>query len=166
MKASLEVKADPLLKNLASWIDLTENFVPFFVEVLGQQEDKRDWTLRGSALRRFSTKTNSSGYAWQPLTEKYQIEKAKKYPGMPLLVRTGDLFNSLIRNNSFSVVIMDKKKLSFGTLVPYAPHVNWKRSFMGYSEEQKLKIKTLLIQYMKESFKGKREAEKAMRGSK
>lgn len=170
----VKVNAKHVIDAMNTWLDLNENFAPFFIEILGKQNDQRQWTLRGSALKSFSTKTSpfSEGGkvgGWKPLNSKYQEQKAKKYAGMPMLVASGSLFNSVVRSNAHSVVIMSKKKLSFGTNLPYAKYLQMgtskmpARSFLGFNKEQKESIEKLLVAYMQAAMKGKQEALKKIK---
>lgn len=169
MIPSVKVDAKTVTTAFQSWLDLNDTFVPFFIEALGKQEDNRPWTLRGSVAKSFSTKSNPQGGPWRPLSEMYIVQKQKYYPGMPTLVASGTLFNSLVRTNGFSVVAMDKKKLVYGTMVKYAKLLQGgtkkmpSRAFLGFSDESRDTLKKLLAAYMKAGKDGKREALKRLR---
>ena len=169
MIPQVKVNAKAVIDGIQTMIDLNENFAPYFIEIIGKQADKRNWTLRGSALKSFSTKTTpftegSKVGKWRSLSPNYQIQKAKKYPGMPTLVANGNLFNSVVNSNGFSVVIMSKKKLSFGTNLPYAKYLQMgtakmpARSFLGFNRKQKETLEKLLVSYMKAAMQSKRAA--------
>jgi phage gpG-like protein len=55
-----------------------------------------------------------------PLSPRYARYKAKRYPGAPILVRTGRLFRSLTTNTDDTIADIQPDHLTFGTRVPYA----------------------------------------------
>jgi phage gpG-like protein len=55
-----------------------------------------------------------------PLSPRYARYKAKRYPGAPILVRTGRLFRSLTANTDDTIADIQPDHLTFGTRVPYA----------------------------------------------
>lgn len=173
MKPVVKMNADVVVNNIKRMMDITDNFVPFFIEVVGKQNDSRRWTLRGSVAKSFGSKSSpyDLGGKWKPLSKDYMTEKAKKYPGMPLLVASGSLFNSLVRSNSFSVVVMDKKVLHYGTTSPYAKyHMTGTskmpaRAFIGYNEKQVKSIKALLKSYVRAGFESQKAALEAIKNN-
>lgn len=60
------------------------------------------------------------GRPWPPLSPQYAAWKAKHYPGMPILVRTGRLRESLIGRTRDTIEEMTRDTLRMGTAVPYA----------------------------------------------
>lgn len=57
---------------------------------------------------------------WRPLTRNYAVYKAKKYPGMPVLQRSGRLYRSLTSNTGDSILIKTKDEFGIGTTLFYA----------------------------------------------
>jgi phage gpG-like protein len=57
--------------------------------------------------------------AWQPLSESYRRWKEKKFPGAPILVRTGTTLRALTSNTEHSIVIPTATELTFGVALPY-----------------------------------------------
>lgn len=82
----------------------------------------RDWTPALTAAGQdiedfvvndvFDTEGEATGSPWQPLSAKYAAEKARDYPGMPILQRTGAM-----RAGFYSLV--DNTNLRFGNAVEY-----------------------------------------------
>ncbi|WP_102158678.1 phage virion morphogenesis protein [Zhihengliuella halotolerans] len=58
---------------------------------------------------------------WAPLSPKYAAQKARAFPGMPLLVATGDLRKSLAFR-PFGIDEITSKGMTLGTAVPYASY--------------------------------------------
>ena len=62
----------------------------------------------------------SKGLAWQPLSDKYAVQKEKKYPGAPILVRTGALKDSMTRRGvRGNIAIITKTNAVFGSSLFY-----------------------------------------------
>lgn len=62
-----------------------------------------------------------AGPGWKPLTEDYAKWKARKYPGAPILVRTGALRDSLVSGFApHSVFEVFPTEMRIGTDVSYA----------------------------------------------
>ena len=59
---------------------------------------------------------------WRALSPAYAAWKAKKYPGRPILVRTGDLRDSLAGQTSNSVRKIKRKEMEMGTKLDYASY--------------------------------------------
>lgn len=59
--------------------------------------------------------------AWASLSARYGAWKARRYPGQPLMVRTGRLRASLLEASADSIVDMSEAiRMRIGTAVPYA----------------------------------------------
>lgn len=56
---------------------------------------------------------------WQPLSEAYRRWKEKKYPGQPILVRTGATRNALTSRTDHSIILPTETELTFGVALPY-----------------------------------------------
>lgn len=158
----VKVNAKTVINNIQKTLDLTQNFQPLFLEIVGKANDNRDWTLRGGILKSFISKMSPVGEPWTDLKPTYQTWKSKKYSGQPMLVRTGDMINSLIGSNQYSVNIMTNSKLVYGTNLDYAAiHQAGggkipKRAFIGWRDDQKDKIKSLIASYISQSLKGQK----------
>ncbi len=62
----------------------------------------------------------AEGLRWKPLSEAYAIQKAKDFPGAPILVRYGTLKESMtIKGAKGNISIISKTSATFGTSVPY-----------------------------------------------
>lgn len=69
----------------------------------------------------FETQGASSGAQWPPLSAAYADWKQKHWPGLPILVLSGALRDSLTQqNDSNAVADMTPTQLSMGTRVTYA----------------------------------------------
>lgn len=87
------------------------NFAPIWRDLLP--------VLRQTMLEQFQGKGVGPDGAWKPLTEKYARWKAKKYPGMPILQRTGDTFRALTTATGNSIVVIGQTSMIFGVALPY-----------------------------------------------
>lgn len=67
----------------------------------------------------FASNGGRSGATWAPLDPGYGSWKASRFPGAPLLVRSGNLFRSLV-NLSGPPNSMGRMSAEFGTNVRYA----------------------------------------------
>ncbi len=62
----------------------------------------------------------NEGMRWQPLSSKYAEWKEKRYPGQPLLVRTGDLKDSMISKGARgNITAISKGGAIFGSSISY-----------------------------------------------
>ncbi len=69
----------------------------------------------------FETEGNEGGQEWQELNEEYYEWKSTRYPGKPILERTGDLVKSLTSGSDPNTVkVEERKTLTLGSKVPYA----------------------------------------------
>lgn len=57
---------------------------------------------------------------WDPLSPSYALWKAARFPGAPMMVRTGRLFRSISELNDSSINVITKTSAQFGTTVEYA----------------------------------------------
>lgn len=69
--------------------------------------------------KQFQTQGTHSGTRWANLSPAYAAWKARRYPGKPILVRTGALRESLIRR-PMDVDIVTDRGMTVGTSIPYA----------------------------------------------
>lgn len=76
--------------------------------------------LRKITAEQFAAQGRGPTGKWKALSPKYAAWKAKRYPGAPILVRTGDLKQSLTSNSAHSIVRATPDLLEFGTSLPYA----------------------------------------------
>lgn len=85
------------------------------LEVLGDRFadlERRQFESEGS---------DSLGSGWDPLSPKYGAWKATHYPGAPIMVRTGDLKESLTQR-PFGVDEVAMTEAAFGTGVEYGQY--------------------------------------------
>jgi phage gpG-like protein len=69
----------------------------------------------------FKTEGVEGGLKWQELSPEYAGWKEVRYPGKPILERTGDLERSLTSGNDPNAVrIRERKTLTLGSKIPYA----------------------------------------------
>jgi len=66
----------------------------------------------------FATEGGPEGH-WAPLSPKYRLWKEKRYPGQPILVRTGALRTDLTQR-PFGVERITASSMDVGTEIPYA----------------------------------------------
>ena len=69
--------------------------------------------------QQFNTQGGLTG-GWPPLKPRYQAWKDRNYPGLPMMVLTGRLRNSLISRSGETIFMADPQGLRIGTRVPYA----------------------------------------------
>lgn len=88
--------------------------------------------------------SRGEGLRWAQLSPKYAEQKAKEYPGAPILVRTGRLKNSMISQGSDgNITVINKDSAIFGSSVPYGVYHDKggskmpKRNFSDVSERRK-----------------------------
>jgi phage gpG-like protein len=80
--------------------------------------DKLEREFYRIEIRQFAT---LGGGKWAPLSAAYEEEKAKDFPGMPIMVRTGDLRDSLTRlGGRYQVRRVTEDSLVIGTNAPGA----------------------------------------------
>jgi len=165
MIPKFEMQMDKVVANFKKSIDLTKNLKPLMQKILGDEESNLPWTMRGSVIKSFKDQVSpDSKENWQPLSPAYAKRKAKEYPGMPTLVATGTLFNSLARKNSGSVgpFYPSDTSMQWGTSVPYAKyhqstsprHTLNRRAFMAITKDQVKAWNVLLKQYAKDAMTG------------
>lgn len=62
----------------------------------------------------------AEGLRWAPLSEKYAEWKSRRYPGAPLLVRTGRLYESMTQKGAQgNIDIISKGGARFGSSISY-----------------------------------------------
>ena len=77
--------------------------------------------FRAIESAQFRSEGAEGGQAWQPLSPAYAQYKEARYPGRPILQRTGDLVASLTKESDpNSVYRPERKSLTLGSKVPYA----------------------------------------------
>lgn len=69
--------------------------------------------------RQFQASGRAASGGWAPLSPAYAAWKSRHYPGRPILVRTGELRESLTRR-PFGVEVIRPGSMEIGTAVPYA----------------------------------------------
>jgi len=160
--------ADAVIRNIDRSLDLTKNFAPVLRVILGKYEDKSGMTMRGGVARNFFNKMSPDGQKWASLSPGYAAKKNKKFPGMPTLIASGKLFNSLTRKfegeTDDGVAVLTTSKLTYGTKLPYAKYhmLGTKhmvaRPFLGASQKQQQAWKTLVTQYIVATTTGNKTA--------
>lgn len=72
------------------------------------------------------------GMRWPQLSEKYAEWKEKHYPGMPILQRSGRLFNSMTKQGSDgNITVIGKEGAVFGTSISYGIYHDSTKSRSG-----------------------------------
>ena len=67
----------------------------------------------------FGSEGATNGESWAPLSPGYEAQKNRAFPGMPILVRTGNLADSLM-GGAGAVREITPTSLIVGTSIPYA----------------------------------------------
>ncbi len=118
--------------------DGLKNLAPIWRDILPE--------LRRAMLEQFSGKGVGPDGAWKPLSEKYAKWKAKKYPGMPILQRTGETFKALTTATANSIVVIGQTSMIFGVALPYPIYHQRggknlpRRPIFDFNESQKTRI--------------------------
>lgn len=117
MAADVEVTVTgtpEIMARLSAYGSLLKDFAPFLRSEAGQ--------LRLAVKGRFDTQGGDVG-GWKPLSSKYAAWKAKRYPGQPILVATGELRQSLVNEGGFGAIeVVSAFELRFGTEVKHAKY--------------------------------------------
>lgn len=97
------------------WIDKTEDLTPVFKEL------DREYALE--IQKQFNTEGSYSGHPWPGLSKSTRKARARMNYGEsgPILVRTGDLKNSLTRRDDVNAIrVVTPRMWQYGTKIPYA----------------------------------------------
>lgn len=106
--------------------------------------------LRRATLEQFATQGGRSGQQWQPLTLPYSTQKARRFPGQPILRASDALFRSLVEQTPDSVVEIAPQALTYGTRRFYGrfhqrgDRPQPKRQFLAIVEQDRTQIKKLV----------------------
>lgn len=69
---------------------------------------------------------------WPSLSEAYARQKEREFPGRPILVKTGDLKNSMTKQGAKgNITIIGKTEAIFGTTIPYGIYHDSNRARFG-----------------------------------
>lgn len=152
MRANVTMKT--VKENFEQAIQLSKNLKPIFVKIIGQENDKNEWTVRGGIAKSFVTKTDAkNGSQWDLLKESTLKQKSKKYAGAPSLIASGTMFRSLVGNGPGNVYILGPRTFKYGTSVPYTRfHMTGtkfmaKRRMLGITTKQRNAWKKLIVDY-------------------
>lgn len=117
----LSVKTDNLIKMVERTTDLKKNMDALKLKIVGRPGSVDPMTIRGGFAQAFASKGASIGTTWPALSLDYARWKQKKFPGKPMLVRSGRLVNSLINKTEDTVDPNNTgNRIIYGTKVPYA----------------------------------------------
>lgn len=104
LSRSLGVMADHISDLRPAWKEIRKNFY----------ENER---------KQFRTQGGHASGGWKRLSPSYAAQKAKRYPGRTILVRTGTLEKALTHPaHTGSIWIPRKTSVSMGTSLPYAKY--------------------------------------------
>lgn len=93
-------------RQLARFSDRAADASPAFEAIADQ--------VAAQLLRNFSTQGRHASGGWSPLSPRYARWKAKRYPGAPILVRTGKMRRELTRR-PFGVERIGAQSMEVGT---------------------------------------------------
>lgn len=102
--------------------------------------------LRDITREQFAGQGVGPAGSWPALSPKYAAWKAQRYPGKPILQRTGRLIESMTGNRPDSIVEARPDSLEFGTRVPYAAYHQRgagrlkQRKIFDFNEQQKTRL--------------------------
>ncbi len=103
--------------------------------------------LRRATAEQFASQGGRSGSQWQPLTLAYSKQKARRFPGQPILRASDQLYRSLVEQTGDSVAIVEPMSLTYGTRRFYGrfhqrgDRPQPKRQFLAVIERDKAEIK-------------------------
>jgi len=152
--------ADKVLQKFKAMLDLTQNLQPVFQKIKG--DESTDWSIRGSLSYAFKNEISPDDNAWDDLSPLYKKYKDKYFsPDLTILLRSGNLFESLVYGNSFTVDMMTNTKFVYGTALPYARTHQFgdsdknvpKRPFMGFRRNQTQRINLEIRKYLLEAYR-------------
>lgn len=72
--------------------------------------------------QQFGSEGSRGGSKWVPLSAKYKRWKELKYPGRPILVRTGEMKASLLGSGGNAIRDLTEDSLTLGSRLPYAKY--------------------------------------------
>lgn len=113
-----------MIGRLTAEIDGVREFDRKFTRFTEQLDDYRQiWPgvtidLRNIVREQFAGRGVGS-IKWSALSPGYQAWKERRFPGRPLLVRTGATLAALTGNTSRTVLRAEATSLTFGTSLPY-----------------------------------------------
>lgn len=144
--------ADAIDARLTAYGTMLRDFAPFLRLELAQ--------LRAGTKQRFDTQGGDVG-GWKPLSPAYAAWKARRYPGMPILVATGELRHSLVDEGGFGAIEeVSSMGLTYGTQVPYARYHQFgtgrmpARPVLAMDEAARQGMGERLTMYMKRAVEG------------
>lgn len=99
--------------------------------------------------RLFESEGASGGERWKPLSAAYARWKRLRFPGRPILVRTGSLKRSLIgRSSSFAIHEATEDSLTLGTSHPAARYHQRTRPAIQLTPSDVMRMKRRMLQRM------------------
>lgn len=117
------VNGDQVKKGLAAFLDSLRDLRPFWRDVFAPKYFGLVQDLFATGGRARGQTGRFAGGAWATLSPKYRIWKQKHYPGKPLLVREGDLRESVRWSGQLGpggIFQAERDFVVVGTSIPYA----------------------------------------------
>jgi len=105
-EVQIEMKTERLQNMLVKLAQNINDLTPIWKKFI-------DYYQNDIMPKTFDRKGDVMGAKWAPLTEKYRIQKEKKYPGMPLMVASGKLKTAATGGTGWKQTV-NKKTLSIG----------------------------------------------------
>lgn len=106
-------QTEKALKHLRALADRLRDLRPAWGQVLSY--------MRLSTARQFASEGAHKQTPWTPLNPQYAARKSRKYPGMPILRASDEMFESLIDFGSRnSIAEIELQSLTYGTRDPKA----------------------------------------------
>lgn len=109
LNLKLEVKGDQEIKRMLVGIGLDLRNLRSAMDEVGRSTTKyfsgQVFASRGATL--------NGGQRWQRLNDRYAVQKARRYPGRPLLVRTGKMQNSFRYSSTGTSVTIENSAPHF-----------------------------------------------------
>lgn len=103
---------------------------------------------------------DAEGPGWTPLSPAYAAQKAKEFPGKPILRRTDDLYNSFVKGGRGNINRIAKLEGEFGSEDFKAMlHQEGKgrlpaRPILVITDQDEAKFKQIVVEDLKHDFEG------------
>lgn len=119
------VGGDQVKKGLAAFLETLQDLRPFWRDVFAPKYFGIVQDLFATGGRARGAGGKFSGGAWAQLSPKYRVWKQQHYPGQPILVREGDLRESVRWSGQIGAGGIFQAERAFvvaGTAIPYGQY--------------------------------------------
>jgi phage gpG-like protein len=134
------------LRGLRALADAVRDLRPLWPSVLVY--------LRKATQQTFATQGGRIGESWPELSTGYAKQKARVWPGQPILRASDAMFNSLVSQTGDSVAEMNRDSFAFGTRDRKAKYHQrgggraTRRAMLAVTEEDRRGIRGLMVLHL------------------